>query len=93
MKQKEKTFREYLFDFGHSDKTIKSYLYAVGNYKSVCPGADKFRYKDVLNYMGDRTEDYKNSGAVTAILSAIKKYYDYLIEIGRREDQDRKSVV
>lgn len=80
------SFKHYLEQLNHSEKTIQSYQYSLNNFLYVCPDAEQFKYKDVLNYLSDKGKQVDNVQTKTAVLSAIKKYYDYLIEIGKRND-------
>ncbi len=86
------TFEKYLCQMKHSSGTVKSYVYAVGNFLAICPKAEKYHYKDVIDYVNDLKNQYKNIRTVAGFLAAIKKYYDYLVEIGKREDHPCKSL-
>ena len=86
------TLKQYLQHIGHSAKTIKSYLYTVDIFLHLSPGAENFKYKDVLNYMSEKGKHYNNIHTKTAVLSGIKKYYDYLIEIGKRNDHPCRTI-
>jgi integrase/recombinase XerD len=86
------TFKQYLQHMGHSEKTIKSYQYTVDIFLHLSPGAEKFKYKDVLDYMSEKGKHYDNIHTKTAVLSGIKKYYDYLIEIGKRNDHPCRTI-
>ncbi|MFA6925292.1 MAG: tyrosine-type recombinase/integrase [Bacteroidales bacterium] len=88
-----KNIENYLYRMGHSKQTIKSYLYAINNFLNVSPNAVNYKYKDVLNYMGEKVKNYKNSGTKNGILGAVKKYYDYLVDIGRRNDHPCRRLI
>lgn len=92
MKQEEFTFEKYLYKIGFSDGSVKSYLYQVENYLTTYPDAEKFKHKDLLNALDDIGKLRPNARYKIAILSAIKKYYDYLVEIGRRDDHPCRTV-
>ncbi|MCP2821186.1 hypothetical protein NK918_24845, partial [Salmonella enterica subsp. enterica serovar Typhimurium] len=46
----------------------------------------EFKYKDIVEYLNKKVSDYANSNTKVYILNGLKKYYDYLLETGRRED-------
>lgn len=85
------TFHEYLHHIGHSERTMKSYEYTVSIFLHVNPEAENFKYKDVLNYLSENAKQ-SSLRTKTAILAAIKKYYDYLIEIGKRNDHPCRTL-
>ncbi len=83
----------YLYRMGHTRQTVRSYMYAICNFMNSNPMAESYRYKEVLNYMTDKVKDYHNSDTKSCILGAVKKYYDYLIDSGLRNDHPCKSLV
>lgn len=80
------TFEDYLYKFGHTPKTVKSYLFANKIFMTDNPSPEDFKYKDVVEYLNKKVDDYANSNTKVYLLNGMKKYYDYLLEIGRRED-------
>jgi len=76
-------FYEYLLKFGHTQKTVQTYTYIVRVFIERHPNAFSFQYKDILQYFehSQGNRNYRNT-----ILAALKRYYDYLIEIGMRDD-------
>jgi hypothetical protein len=66
------TFKQYLQHIGHSETTIKSYLYTVDIFLYLSPGAEKFKYKDILDYMSEKGKHYDNIHTKTAVLSELK---------------------
>lgn len=91
MKQ-ERSFEIYLRQLKHTEQTIKSYLYAVDHFLCVYPNAHALKYKDVINYMNEKASHYSNAHTKTAILAAIKKYYDFLIDAGVRNDHPCRTL-
>ena len=79
-----KTFERYLHEHSHSVKTIKSYLYTVSVFLNTNPNAANYKYKDIIDYMSKIGKQYPNTYTANSILAGIKKYYDYLIEIGKQ---------
>lgn len=88
----QQKFEHFLIRKQHSEKTRRSYLYAVKNFLAVCPKAEKYAYKDVINYWKDKAGNGRNQRTVVVELAAVKKYYDFLIETGVREDHPCRSM-
>ncbi|PLX01111.1 MAG: integrase [Marinilabiliales bacterium] len=86
------TFEEYLFNAGHTEQTVKSYLYTIDIFLSICKNADKFKYKDIVQYFEQEGKRLDNYGSRSRVLSAIKKYYDYLIDAGKRNDHPCRNL-
>ena len=84
--KKEMTFEDYLYKYGHTPKTVKSYLFANKIFMTDNPNPEEFKYKDIVEYLNKKVSDYANSNTKVYILNGMKKYYDYLLETGRRED-------
>ena len=82
----ENSFKKYLHQCGHTDKTIKSYLHAYKVITNDNPQLQSYKFKDVINYLNEKSKDYSNGNTKVYILNALKKYFDYLIEIGKRDD-------
>jgi integrase/recombinase XerD len=80
------TFEQYLTQQGHTRQTIKSYTYETGFFLQSNPKADQYTYKDILDYFAGEGSQYKNRNYRTTILASIKRYYDYPVEIGKRND-------
>lgn len=86
MNQQEITFERYLSSSGMSKGSIQTYLYQIRNFLIAYPEAPKFQYKDILNVLEEMASLKPNVTYRQAILASIKKYYDYLIQTGQRED-------
>lgn len=71
----------------YTPKTVKAYLYDIGNYASFVgeTAAQNATYKTVLDYIAHlRERPNMKTHTVQRIVSALKKYYDYLIESEQR---------
>lgn len=86
------TFEEYLEQEGLARSTVKSYMYVMDHFLVIHPQADEYKYRDILNHLEKETKDYKNSETKGRILGAIKRYYDYLIVIGKRQDHPCRTL-
>jgi len=71
--------------------SVASYLYDIEKYKKANKNADKYDYQKVMQYMEQLRNNHKVSN-VKRVLASIKKYYDYLIEIGKRKDNPVRSI-
>jgi len=79
------TLEEYL-DQLHTQETAKSYTYHIGHYVVVNPEAKTYDYVDIIDYLESLTDRIENDASRGTQLSAIKKYYDYLLYTGQRSD-------
>ena len=76
----------------HSFSTSKQYLYHINRFLKNNPNASEMEYVDIVN---DIIEDRHKRGGVVNIetkLAALKRYYDYLIETGVRNDHPCKTL-
>jgi site-specific recombinase XerD len=85
------TFEQYLYRLRHTSQTIRTYLYSYSVFLVDNPNPEDYCYKDILEYIKLKSgSDYSPSARVY-LLNGIKKYYDYLIAIGRRNDHPCKN--
>ncbi len=75
-----------------SSKTTKSYLYTINHFLKTNPKAKRYKYIDIVNYMDEVTKKQNNIQYRIRILSAIKKYYDYLVSEGLRAEHPCKRL-
>lgn len=71
--------------------SVESYLYDIEKYKKANKNADQYDYEKVMQYMEQLRNNHKVSN-VKRVLASIKKYYDYLIETGKRKDNPVRSI-
>ena len=71
--------------------TVETYLYNLERYKKVNKNADNYDYQKVMQYIELLRKTYKVN-MIQTILASIKKYYDYLIEIGKRKDNPARAI-
>jgi site-specific recombinase XerD len=79
------TFNQFL-NKQHSPKTVRTYLYYVDAFLVRFPNALELQYLDIINYINEKQTQYKGSTSVTVILMSVKRYYDYLFYVGKRDD-------
>lgn len=75
-----------------SEKTAESYLYTINHFLNINPKAKRYQYKDIVNYMEKVSKKQSNIQYRIRILSALKKYYDYLVMSGYRSDHPCKRL-
>lgn len=90
--RKINTFEEYLIQMGHTKTTIRSYLYSIAIFKNDNPDAEHYNYKKVVDYLSLKIKNNNCTSTKIYLLSGIKKYFDYLIEIGKRNDHPCRNL-
>lgn len=73
------------------ESSVESYLYDINKYKKSNRNADKYDYGQVMQYVEILRNNNKPSN-VKRVIASIKKYYDYLIEIGKRKDNPARAI-
>ncbi|WP_166921315.1 tyrosine-type recombinase/integrase [Flavobacterium poyangense] len=76
----------------YSGQTVKSYMFAINHFLTMNPKAKRYRYKNIVEYMEEIGKQQPNAKYRVVILSAIKKYYDYLVMSGYREDHPCRKL-
>jgi integrase/recombinase XerD len=71
--------------------SVESYLYDIGKYKKTNKNADKYDYQKVMQYIEILRNEHSVSN-VKRVIASIKKYYDYLIETGKRKDNPARAI-
>jgi integrase/recombinase XerD len=89
---KDLSFERYLHQIGHTPSTIKSYVFSNKVFLLDNPKPENFTYKDVVNYLSEKCQDYQNGNTKNFLLNGMKKYFDYLVEIGKRDDHPCKTL-
>jgi len=75
-----------------AEKTAQSYLYTINHFLKTNPKAKRYQYKDIVKHMGKVSQKQSNVQYRIRILSAIKKYYDYLVMYGYRNDHPCRKL-
>lgn len=88
---KQPTIQDYLKQ-KLSDKTAESYLYTINHFLKTNPNANRYQYKNIITYMEGVSKKQANIQYRVRILSALKKYYDYLVISGYRTDHPCKRL-
>jgi len=82
---KKQSIEEYL-EQNLSRSTADRYGRIIRHFIATTTNAKKCHYKDVVAYMDRQNKKYPSTGTSNTILSAIKKYYDYLLHTDQRSD-------
>jgi len=84
-------YENYLEE-NYSKATVKVYKREVKIYLQANPGAEKFLYADIINYIGKLRSRYANVRSILSIIAGLKSYYDFLSYSGKRKDNPGKSI-
>lgn len=71
--------------------TYKSYLYEIEKFKKHYKNPEKLNYQELMNYVELLRKNY-NPQSIKRTIYAIKKYYDYLLEIGKVKYNIAKNI-
>lgn len=76
---------EKFLEIAHTTTTTKTYLRQIEKFKLRVENHETASYKDILSYM----KDYNINGVG---LSALKRYYDYLLQTDQRESHPCRGL-
>lgn len=85
-------FEQYLIKRGYTKETVKTYSFQVTPYMEAYPELNGFTFKDVKESLSEFLKNIKNQNYKNTILCSIKKYYDYLMETGQRNDHPCRTM-
>jgi integrase/recombinase XerD len=85
-------FKDYLKKHSYSWQAVQGYGYTIQSFLLENPSADTFGYTQVLGYMDKLSQTSLHVTSLVTKLNAIKKYFDFLIEKGKREDHPCKRL-
>ncbi len=88
---KSQTVEEFLLQ-DYTKQTVESYLFAINHFLKLNPKAKRYKFQNIVNYMDEVAKKQTSTKYRVTILSAIKKYYDYLILNGYRTDHPCKKL-
>jgi integrase/recombinase XerD len=71
--------------------SVESYVYDINKYKKNNKNAHKYDYQKVMQYIEILRNEHSISN-VKRVIASIKKYYDYLIETGKRKDNPARAI-
>lgn len=79
------SYREYLEQY-HTEQTVKSYLRVKEHFLAFSVKGNMASYSNVIYYLS------KHARPDGRVLGGLKKYFDYIIEQGVREDHPCKQL-
>jgi site-specific recombinase XerD len=82
--------RNYLEENLHPS-TAKNYLYEINKFRLLNRKTEDYNYQDVMEYVEELRKSYPPN-TINRIVSALKKYYDYLQETEQRSDNPARSI-
>lgn len=85
-------FQKYMESHGHIKEVVKTYRGGIRRFLENNPWGDRYKYKDVLDYLEKVNRSPLSLSARKSILIYLKKYYDYLLEIGYRQDHPCRTL-
>lgn len=90
--RKKQTIEEYLNQTNLVQSTIENYLYTIEHFLKMNPKAKRYKYLDLVNWLADTRSRYPNVQTTIRILSAVKKYYEYLEWSEQRKDNPCQTL-
>ena len=85
-------FEEYLTKQGYTKQSVKTYAFQMNPFITTYADLNTFTFKDVNNALDEFLRKHKNQNYKNTILCAIKKYYDFLIQTGQRNDHPCRTM-
>ncbi len=85
-------FENYLYRNGFVQDTIKTYVSLVLPFITTYENLKDFTFKQVNHALGESLKSHQSQQYKNTILCALKKYYDYLIESGQRNDHPCRTM-
>jgi integrase/recombinase XerD len=83
---------ELYLNQNHSTQTAESYLYTINHFLVTNPKAKRYTFQNIVSYMEEVSRKQSNIQYRVRILSAIKKYYDFLVMAGLRNEHPCKQL-
>lgn len=71
--------------------TVINYLYEINKFTLLNRKTETYDYKKVMEYVEIIRKNYEPA-SIIRILSALKKYYDYLVNTGIRKDNPARAI-
>lgn len=85
-------FENYLYGKGLVPETISTYRSLVTPFTCIYSDLNHFTFKQVNHALGQILKPHQSQQYKNTILCALKKYYDYLIESGQRNDHPCRTM-
>jgi integrase/recombinase XerD len=88
---KKESLESFLYRL-YATQTATTYIYHITTYLMRNNKAHTYTYNDVVNYINYLKQLNKQDKSISIKLASIKKYYDFLIEQGVREDHPCRNI-
>ena len=75
----------------YQPSSVKAYLRDIEQYLATQKAPERARYQDIIRYLNEQRKTQKPA-SLNRILQSIKKYYNYLLAIGKRTDHPAQSI-
>ncbi|MGP8214015.1 MAG: tyrosine-type recombinase/integrase [Bacteroidia bacterium] len=79
-------FRRYLEDKGYTPRTAETYVNALKRFLEANPWGDEYKYRDIVDYFGRLKGTHRKLETRKGILTALKRYYEYMVYTRQRKD-------
>ncbi len=76
----------------HSEKSVRRYLHDIKQYQTYNANHETAIHKDIMDYIGSLRRTEITSQTILTTLYSIRKYYDYLMKSGQREDHPCRFI-
>lgn len=73
------------------EASVQNYLYEINKYKRLNKNASRYDYQKVMQYI-EILRSTHNPKSIQRVIASLKKYYDYLIETGKRKDNPARAI-
>lgn len=83
-----------LHDYLHQNlqpSTVKNYYYEIQKFRNINKNTEKYNYQKIMEYVAHLRKNY-NPKSTNRAVAALKKYYQFLIETGKRKDNPTLSI-
>ena len=83
-----------LHDYLHQNlqpSTVRNYYYEIQKFRSINKNTEKYNYQKIMEYVAHLRKNY-NPKSTNRAVAALKKYYQFLIETGKRKDNPTLSI-
>lgn len=76
----------------YTEKSVKRYTHDIEKYKSYKKTYKTANHKDIMDYIGHLRRKEITAQTIVTTLYSIRKYYDYLMHTGQREDHPCRFI-
>jgi integrase/recombinase XerD len=76
----------------YTPATASAYGRDIALFLAAHPGAARYQYRQVMDYIGTCRSKYPNASSLNRILASVKVYYHYLCHCQVRRDHPARSI-